>query len=289
MAARLLYYNETTYAKAGLAPPSTWDELLAAGPIFRERLGPEHYPIDLYMQDVIALTRSWLVQQTGKPLIDESCRCVTATPKQLADMARFYQRLVDAHVTPDVRTGASYGNVTQHELRPWIDGRFAGTYQWISSIGKFIDTLAPGQKLVLAPYPMQAGARDAGLLYRPAMMYTINAQTGHPRESALLMNFLLNDAAAVELMGLSRGVPVSRSAAGILRRSGAIEGLAVDGFEQVAALPHQVIESAYFEHARVRDAFIDAFELFAYGRIDADTLGQRLHDDLNRILARTIR
>ena len=289
MAARLFYFNETTFAKAGLQPPSNWDELLAAGPVFRDRLGPGYYPLDLHLQDVVALTRSWFVQQSGQPLIDEPGKRVNATPKQLAGMARFYQSLGDAHVTPDVRTRASYGHVAPHEMRPWIDGRFAGTYQWISSIGKFIDTLAPGQKVVLAPYPMRAGARDAGLLYRPAMMYAINAKTEHPRESAMLMDFLLNDPLAVEAMDLKRGVPVSRRAIEILAGKSALSGLSVAGFEQIEALPHAVIESAYFEHARVRDAFIDAFELFAYGRIDADAMGQRLHDDLNRILARTIR
>lgn len=289
MAARLFYFNETTFARAGLAPPSTWDELLAAGPVFRDRLGPDFFPIDLHLQDVIALTRSRFVQETGRPLIDEAGKRVNASPQQLADMARFYQSLVDAHVTPDVRRRASYGHVAPHEMRPWIDGRFAGTYQWISAIGKFIDTLAPGQRVVLAPYPMLADAKDAGLLYRPAMMYAINAKTRHPRESALLMEFLLNDADAVQAMGLKRGVPVSRKAIAQLEHDGVMHGLSVDGFEQIAGLPHAVIESAYFEHARVRDAFIDAFERFAYGRIDADTMGQRLHDDLNRILARTIR
>ncbi len=289
MAARLFYFNATTFAKAGLSPPTTWDELLAAGPVFRDRLGPEYYPIDLHLQDVIALTRSWFVQRSGKPLIDEDAKRINATPQQLADMAHFYQSLVDAHVTPDVRTRASYGHVAPHEMRPWIDGRFAGTYQWISAIGKFIDTLAPGQSVVLAPYPMREGALDAGLLYRPAMMFAINAKTPHPHESALLLEFLLNDAAAIEAMELKRGVPVSRKAVERLTANGTMQGLSVDGFEQIATLPHAVIESAYFEHARVRDAFIDAFELFAYGRIDADQMGQRLHDNINRILARTIR
>jgi oligogalacturonide transport system substrate-binding protein len=289
MAARLFYFNATTFEKAGLQTPTSWNELLAAGPIFRERLGPDYYPLDLHLQDVVALTRSRFVQQTGKPLIDEVHKRVNATPQQLADMARFYQSLVDAHVTPNIRVRTSYGHVAPHEMRPWIDGRFAGTYQWISAIGKFMDTLAPGQTVVLASYPLLDGAADAGLLYRPAMMYAINAKTKYPRESALLMDFLLNDPVAVKAMGLKRGVPVSQRAIAALTDGGAMQGLSVAGFEQVAALPHGVIESAYFEHARVRDAFIDAFELFAYGRIDADAMGQRLHDDLNRILARTIR
>lgn len=289
MAARLLYYNETTFAKAGLPLPRTWDELIAAGPVFRKKLGPAYYPIDLTLQDVVALTRSELVQRTGKPLIDDKAKRLTVSARDLADMLRFYQRLVDAHVTPDARTQASFGNVAQHEMRPWINGQFAGTYQWLSSIGKLDDTLAPGQELRLGSYPMYPGARDAGLLYRPAMMLVVNAKTEHPKESALLLDFLLNDPASVSAMGLKRGLPVSDKAVAQLLRAGVPGGLAVEGMSQVEALPHAVHESPYFEHARVRDAFIDTFELYAYGAIDADSAGQRLHEDVNRILARVIR
>lgn len=289
MAARLFYFNETTWAKAGLAVPATWDELLAAGPVFRERLGPDHYPMDLPFQDFAALARSRLVQQTGRPLIDEKTKSINVSAAQLAETARFYQQMVKAHVVPDGRTRASFGHVAPQELRPWISGRYAGTYQWISAIGKMIETLEPGQKVVLAPYPMLPNAPDAGLLLRPAMMYAINAKTKHPEAAARLMNFLLNDPAAVKVMGLRRGVPDSRVARTILEQEGIVGGLTVESANQVAALPHAVRESAFFEHARVRDAFVDAYELLAYDRITPEQLGERLHDDLNRILARTIR
>ncbi len=289
MAARLFYFNATTFEKAGLPVPRTWDELLAAGPVFQQRLGADWYPLDLTLQDVAAVARARYVQQHGKELIDEQCRCTTATPHDLAEMARFYQRLIDQHVVPSARLRASFGYVAAQELRPWINGRFAGTYQWISSVGKFIDTLAPGQRVVLAEHPMLEGAVDAGLMYRPAMMLTINARTAHPQQSAMLLDFLLNDPDAVALMGLKRGVPVSARAVQTLQRAGSLDGLSVQGMEQVRGLPHAVLQSAYFEHARVRDALVDGFELFGYGRIDAEQFGQRIHADLNRILQRTIR
>jgi oligogalacturonide transport system substrate-binding protein len=289
MAARLFYFNATSYEKAGLAVPQSWEELLAAGPVFRQRLGEDWYPLDLTLQDVAAVARSRYVQMHGKGLIDEACRCLTASKQDLAEMARFYARLVDEHVVPSARYRASFGYVAAQELRPWIDGRFAGTYQWISSVGKFIDTLAPGQRVELAGHPVLPGALDAGLMYRPAMMLTINARTAHPRESAMLVDFLLNDPVAVDLMSLKRGVPVSARAVESLRAAGKLDGLSVQGIEQVRSLPHRVVQSAYFEHARVRDALVDGFELFGYGRISADEFGERLHADLNRILARTIR
>lgn len=289
MAARLLYLNKTTWDKAGLPLPTSWDALLAAGPVFRDRLGADYYPLDLPFQDVVALTRAWIVQDTGLPLVDVTHKRLNASVAQLTAAAQLYQRMVADHVIPAARERASYGHVAPHEMRPWISGRYGGTYQWISAIGKSADTLEPGQQLVLAPHPLKPGARDAGLLYRPAMMLAINKDTAHPREAALLLDFLLNDPEAVRLMGVRRGVPVSATARATLAADGVLTGLAWDGLQQLTTLPHGVRESGWFEHARVRDTFVDLIEQLGYGVIDAPTAGQRLHDDVNRVLARTIR
>jgi oligogalacturonide transport system substrate-binding protein len=289
MAARVFYFNATTFAKAGLAVPRTWEELFAAGPVFRERLGEDYFPLDLNFQDMTALARSWYVQKTHKPLVDEAARRLIATPDELREIAALYRRLVDQHVIPSARERASHGHVEPQEMRPWISGRYAGTYQWISAIGKYVGTLAPGQEVVLAPYPMLAGASDAGLLYRPAMMLAISRNTRHPREAALLLDFFLNDPGAVRALGLKRGVPVSRIALETLRRDHVLHGLAWEGLQQVGTLPNVIRESGFFEHARVRDGFNDIFEALGYGRIDEREAALQLDRDMNRVLKRVIR
>ncbi len=204
-------------------------------------------------------------------------------------MAAFYERLVKQHVIAPASERASYGNVADQELRPWITGRYAGTYYWTSAVGKLAETLQPGQKLVLAPYLMRNGASDAGLFYRPAMMIAINSKTQHPKEAALLLDFLFNDPFAVAAFGLQRGLPVSKSAVAALEAKGLSHTLGWDGNAQVTTLPHRVGESGYFEHPRVRDGFIDIFESLGFGEIDAAEAGRRMHTDVNRILERVIR
>jgi oligogalacturonide transport system substrate-binding protein len=289
MTARLLYFNIETFARAGVSLPRSWDELFAAGPEFRRRLGEAYFPLDLIFPDAVALCRAWLVQRSGLPFIDERNRRLNASESDLTEFAGLYERLVQTHVIPSARERASYGHVEQQEMRPWIDGRYAGTYMWTSAVGKSADTLAAGQRLGLAAYPMREHARDAGLLYRPAMTFAINARTPHRDESALLLNFLLNEPEAILAMGLKRGLPASRKAVDVLRERGLVQGLALAGAEQIAALPNHVRESPYYEHARVRDGFNDILELLAYGRIDVDEAGRRLHEDIPRILERSIR
>ena len=42
MTGRIFYWNKTTFEKAGLATPITLEELMAAGPIFAEKLGDDY-------------------------------------------------------------------------------------------------------------------------------------------------------------------------------------------------------------------------------------------------------
>ena len=289
MTARVFYFNATTFAKAGISVPSSWEELFAAGPIFRDRLGPDYYPLALNFLDLLALCRSWVVQRTGAPLVDETQRALNATESDTTEMAALYARLVKEHVIAPAPERASYGNVAEQELRPWITGRYAGLYYWTSAIGKLTETLEPGQKIVLARYLMRPGARDAGLFYRPGMMIAINSKAAHPREAALLLDFLFNDPFAVEAFGLQRGLPVSRAAVTTLQARGLQRTLGWDGNEQVARLPHRAGESGYFEHPRVRDGFIDILEAQGFGEISAVEAGRRMHTDVNRILERVIR
>ena len=289
MTARVFYFNETTFAKAGLRVPQTWEELFAAGPIFRERLGDDYYPLAMNLMDVVALCRSWVIQRTGRQLVNDKTRSLNATEADTAEMAAFYERLVKEHVIAPAPERASYGNIADQELRPWISGRYAGVYYWTSAVGKLAETLQPGQKLVLAPYLMRGGARDAGLFYRPGMMIAINSKTQHPKEAALLVDFIFNDPFAVEAFGLQRGPPVSRSAIAVLEAKGLPHTLGWYGNAQIATLPHRVSESGYFEHPRVRDGFIDVFESLGFDRIDAPEAGRRMYTDVNRILERVIR
>jgi len=57
----------------------------------------------------------------------------------------------------------------------------------------------------------------------------------------------------------------------------------------VRTLPNHIRESGFFEHPRVRDAFMDTLEMLGYQRLDAAAAGTRMYEDVNQILRRVIR
>ena len=70
----LFYYNAATWQKAGVPLPKSWDDLLKAGPVFKEKLGDSYYPLILTEQDSLLLLNSWVYQGNQKPMVDEKTR-----------------------------------------------------------------------------------------------------------------------------------------------------------------------------------------------------------------------
>lgn len=72
----------------------------------------------------------------------------------------------------------------------------------ISSFGA-----SSGSELKLLRLPAQETGDSAGLVNKASMYWSISARTEHSEEAAKLINFLLNDPAATEILGTERGIP----------------------------------------------------------------------------------
>ncbi|AJJ28972.1 sugar ABC transporter substrate-binding protein [Yersinia enterocolitica] len=289
--ARIFYFNDATWAKAGLEYPKTWDELLAAGKVFKEKLGDQYYPVVLEHQDTLALIRSYMTQKYNIPTIDEAGKKFAYTPEQWVEFFTMYKTMVDNHVMPSTKYYASFGKSNMYEMKPWINGEWAGTYMWNSTITKYSDNLTKPAQLVLGPYPMLPGAKDAGLFFKPAQMLSIGKSTKHPQESAMLINFLLNSKEGVEALGLERGVPLSATAVTQLRASGVIkdEDPSVAGLNMALELPHKMTTSPYFDDPQIVSLFGDAIQYIDYGQKTVQETAEYFNKQGDRILKRAMR
>lgn len=52
---KAFFWNQQTWEKAGLSVPKSFSELLAAGPIFKEKLGDDYYPMAAGEYDLMML------------------------------------------------------------------------------------------------------------------------------------------------------------------------------------------------------------------------------------------
>ncbi|WP_108263371.1 ABC transporter substrate-binding protein [Mangrovicoccus ximenensis] len=272
---RLFVFNKTTYDKAGLPLPKTWDDLLAAGPVFQEKLGDAYYPFEGIALDGTLLVTLYGTQKTGKPLIDPETNEVLWTLEELADAITFYQSLVDNHVIqpwPDVLAA---GNLPIHENPKWTKGEIAGSYQWDSTYFKISDPMEEGQELEYTGIIDQADELTEGVYRKASMVFSISKNSENPEAAAEIVNCLLNEPEGIAAMGSARGVPASKAALTQLTDEGVLKPGQIAAQELVIGAEGPAIHP-YMEHPDVRSAMEDNLELFAYGEIDAETAADEM-------------
>ncbi|EEX36140.1 MAG: ABC transporter substrate-binding protein [Vibrio metschnikovii] len=288
MTSRVFYYNQEIWSRAGVAYPTTWDDLLAAGRTFKEKLGNDHYPLVIEARDIFAMNRSLYIQKHGKDIINHQTNLLNLNEQEMIEFFQLYVDQINNHVFPSTREFSSYGKGNLYEMRPWIDGRFGGLYMWDTAVEKYADNLQPPMSLELGPYPMLPNAKDAGLLARPSMMFSIGRNTRHPEAAAKLVNFLLNDPQGIEALGLTRGIPMSQKGLSTLQAAGHIEkeSLSFLGYEQAQQLPQVVLPTTYTDNAQLMELFSEEMQHLDYGKSNVEQAAKNFLRRGNRVLAR---
>ena len=272
---RLFVFNKTTWDEAGLELPETWDDLMAAGPVFAEKLGEDYYPFEGIGLDAALLVTLVGTQRTGKPLIDADTNEVLWSQEELADAIRFYQTMVDNHVIEAWRDRAASGVNALQENPDWTSGKIAGTYQWDSTYFKISDPLEEGQELVYTDLLEMEGQETPGIYRKASMVFAISANSDSPEAAAEIVNCMLNEEEGVAALGSTRGVPASDAARKQLLEEGAIEPVQMEAQDLVLQAKGPKIHP-FMEHPDVRSVMTDSLELFAYGEIDAETAAEEI-------------
>ncbi|WP_029375514.1 ABC transporter substrate-binding protein [Oceanicola sp. S124] len=266
---RIFVFNKTMFDKAGLALPQTWDELMAAGPVFAEKLGDNYYPFEGIALDASLIIQAYLTQKTGTPFIDPETNEVTWSKEDIVEGLNFYKAMVDNHVIQAWGDVAAAGNIALHENPKWVNGEIAGTLQWDSTYFKISDPLAEGMELDYVGMLSQDGEKTEGIYRKASMVFSISANTDEPEAAAQIVNCLLNEPEGIAAMGTARGVPASSAALTQLSEADAFEPMQLKAQEQVLKASGPAI-SPFMEDQDVRSAIEDSLELFAYGEISAE-------------------
>ena len=147
------YYNETTWEKAGVDYPETFEEFLNAGQVFHEKLGGDYYPARLDPKEIMILSQQYMIQKYGVSLIDQENKKIAYNDEQLEEMFDLYKQMIDNHVLPSRRKQNAYGSGAPETLRPWIEGQWAGTFVANPSSDNVSKLFSlDGQKLVTGPH-----------------------------------------------------------------------------------------------------------------------------------------
>lgn len=279
---RVFFFNATTFERAGVAIPKSWDEFFSATATIKEKLGKDYYTFNAVKETAQLLTTLAVVQKTGKDLVDPATNRVAWTPEELAEGISFLGKLVETGAIRSQKEEAADGNVNLFEKPAWAGGKIAGSYEWDSTYSKYADPLKDGQ--VLKPVSMLKlpDAVTEGVYRKPSMVFSISKNSKDPEAAAQIVNCLLNEPEGIDALGTSRGLPASKAAAARLGDKGEPEVRAANAIVIAASGP---AVSPFNEHPEVRAAFIDTLEEFAYGQLKADEAAAQIIDTVNDVLA----
>ena len=278
---KVFYINKTTYEKAGLPVPTSFDEMIKSAKVIREKLGDDYYAFDTDAYGAILLMLYKLEQETGKPFIVDNK--VAYTEAEVIEAVRFYDNLVKEKVMPSLKVRAAAGFIPLDQHPGWIQGRYAGTYEWDSSAQKWQDALETGQELVVAPYPQDFGTNKSGF-NKVSMAYAIKKNTKHPEEAATLIHFLTSDPEAIKILGTSRGVPSNETAVAVLKENNQLTGLGFEANTVVKEFAGKGIHPL-FEHKRLNTELRTIVENLGYEQKTVEETARDIINITNEFLA----
>lgn len=269
MNAETVYINKSVYDSYGLDVPKSWDDLLQAARAMRN---DGVYPIAGTDKAIWLYTISYAEQVTGKDFL-RADGSLNFTADELQIMLEFYDYMVDEKVFPTVEYYAQT-NIA--------NGVYAGDIAWVSDA---VNHLGPAQnngyEIVVADYTAMDGCQPGdGWYAKPATMYAISKNTEHPKEAAILLDFLLNSPEMALLQGVEKGIPLSSAAQQTLEENDMLAGLQ---FEASLCMESGVTlgqMNPFVENNSLIDMFIAACNLVVYDKATAEEAARELYQNI---------
>ena len=224
MTGRIFYWNMNTFKQAGIEQvPASYDDLIAAGKAFQEKLGDDYYPLAIGQYDRMILMTFYLESKYGKAWVENNeCQY---SEEEVVDGLNFIKSLEDNHVIPTRPTMIAAGFDSIDKSQEWIDGKYAGIFEWDSSANKYQSALADNSGFTVGE-EIKFGDYNGGFS-KVSMGMAITKTCKNPAEAATLIEYLWNgDGAAI--MGSECGIPASKAGLATAQAAGKINELVAE-------------------------------------------------------------
>ncbi len=284
---RLFYWNKTTFDEVGVALPTDEASLFAAGEAFKN-YDEDYYPLAMGEYDRMIFLVYYLESVYGKPWVQDGE--IQYTAEEIAAGMEFINKLEDGHVIPTMAVINGDMADSLDKNAKWIDGKYAGILEWDSSASKFQKAVAestnkPGQEFVIGDF-IKFGDYDGGFT-KISMGLAVSASSAHPKEAAMLINYLLNDPEGIEICSTERGIPCSAAAGTVLEEKGLGDALVKEANAKVMAFSKFPLDTK-FEHNDLK-ANPDGVYYKVFGKLSTDdydpaAAAEALMDGVNECL-----
>jgi oligogalacturonide transport system substrate-binding protein len=283
--ARIYLWQKSTFDRAGISIPKTWDDLFSAGKVFQSKLGKDYYPVDGNLYDVILMSHAYLMQKTGKQWIDPKKPVVAISKAEALDWIAFYQKLSAANAVVPHKTRLSIAGpeAPTEQQQDWVTGKWAGNFTWDSTFKARISSLPKTTKVDTGDFLTMKGAKSSGLFGRTTQLYAVKKNTKHPEIAARFINYMLTSPEATKVLGTTLGTFVTKTGYETTIKEGKLDSLSKKGFDLIRKMKVDA-PSPYFEHARIQELIRAIFEEVSLGKTTPEKAADRIINETNKVL-----
>lgn len=284
LSGRIFYWNKTTFDRAGIEFPSTFEGLKAAGATFQEKLGDDYYPLALSAYDKMILMVYMLESKYGKAWVVDGA--LNYTVDEIAEGFQWIRDLEDAHAIPSTATLSGGGADSLDKNEKWITGKYAGVWQWDTSASKCQHALAEGQEFVVGEQLTDMGAYKGGFT-KVANGFAIFRNAANPELAAKLINFMNNEEEGIRARKSEYGIPASAKGLALCAEEGLIDPIVAEANGKILAWCSFQLDPK-FEDGRLKNdggVYQDVFEGLSYRDYSVSDAAKVLFDGVTAVLA----
>lgn len=268
---QVFYYNKSLANKYGIENFNTWDELLNS----RNKVVNENeYPLVLDVTSGWMLPMAYVQEKTGKDFIRDD-GTLGFSQEDLNELFKFFKTLVDNKIIPQGLKDGTYD---------LSDNKSVSGFSWTSEASKIQGIMEKNNSQAgFGNLPSFEGKKSIQYV-KPSMLYAISKNTEHPKEAALLLNFILNDEEAAKIQGFDRGIPASNTALKALEADSQLSGIQYEVNKEDENVK-EIETSPYSENELIKKICSDALNKIAYGKASTDQCAKETYDNLSRTLS----
>ncbi len=271
----VLWVNKTVYEKFGVdvSKLHTWQDYINAAKKFPAGYYPICSPTWNFMPAI------YLQQVTNEQEFDAKGNLNWSESDIEKAVSWYYGLVKDKVVVPASDYIANVGSnpVDLSNNKMELDGNYAGGVGWNAGLQSDHDALAAkGDDMVIVPYPVADGAKNANILSKPSLLLAIKKNETNVAQAGKYLNDFLNGTEANKILGTTRGVPASKSAVKALQDSGQLSGFAKSAYE--AGLNVSTMnETPFFEDATLTTIWTNNAQAVELGKMSVQTAAQNIY------------
>jgi oligogalacturonide transport system substrate-binding protein len=225
----VIYYNKDFFQRYGI-PEDTefnWDNMLEYGKKVHDQSNGKDVLWNVDPNLYGEAFKYYVRQKSGNQFILDDYTLGFNRAEALEAM-EYLKKFLDAGVVSPFEESAAYDKKIEQNPK-WFKGEFGFTINWASNIPVMKKDVP--FKTGVTQTIISKSSKNTAVITRPSQIFSISKNSKYVKETAALLNWLLNDKEGVTLLSDVRGTPASKNALKVLQDAGLLDSEIVKATE----------------------------------------------------------